>query len=66
MWNFGLNISISECNIYGNYNLVIYINIIGLDRKHYSLFGSLTNINGRYHYSEKNIHLGIDIQTIKF
>ena len=38
--NFGLNIFISENNIHGNYNIVIYINIIGLERKKYSLFGS--------------------------
>ena len=37
---FGLNIFISENNIHGNYNIVIYINIIGLERKQYSLFGS--------------------------
>ena len=36
----GLNIFISENNIHGNYNIVIYINIIGLERKQYSLFGS--------------------------
>ena len=27
-------------NIHGNYNIVIYVNIIGSERKHYSLFGS--------------------------
>ena len=35
---FGLNTFISENNIHGNYNIVIYINIIGLERKQYSLF----------------------------
>ena len=39
----GLNIFISENNIHGNYNIVIYINIIGLERKQYSLFGSSPN-----------------------
>ena len=29
-----------KSNIHGNYNSVIYINIIGSERKHYSLFGS--------------------------
>ena len=29
-----------KSNIPGNYNIVIYINIIGSERKHYSLFGS--------------------------
>ena len=37
---FGLKLFISENNIHGNYNIVIYINIIGLERKQYSLFGS--------------------------
>ena len=37
---FGLNIFISENNIHGNYNIVKYINIIGLEWKQYSLFGS--------------------------
>ena len=37
---FGFNIFISENNIHGNYNIVIYINIIRLERKQYSLFGS--------------------------
>ena len=34
---------ISENNIHGNYNIVIYINIIGLERKQHSLFGSSPN-----------------------
>ena len=42
-FTFGLNIFISENNIHGNYNIVIYINIIGLERKQYSLFGSSPN-----------------------
>ena len=29
--------------IHGNYNIVIYINIVGSERKHYSLFGSSPN-----------------------
>ena len=35
-----------KSNIHGNYNLfiVIYINIIGSERKHYSLFGSSPKI----------------------
>ena len=43
MISVGLNIFISENNIHGNYNIVIYINIIGLERKQYSLFGSSPN-----------------------
>ena len=31
----GLNIFISKSNIHGNYNIVIYINIIGSERKHF-------------------------------
>ena len=45
LW-FGLNIFISENNIHGNYNSVIYINIIGLERKQYSLFGSSPKFYG--------------------
>ena len=29
-----------KSNIHGNYNIVTYINIIGSERRHYSLFGS--------------------------
>ena len=29
-----------KSNIHGNYNIVIYINIIGSEQKHKSLFGS--------------------------
>ena len=39
----GLNIFISKSNIHGNYNIIIYINIIGSERKHYSLFDSSPN-----------------------
>ena len=28
-----------KSNIHGNYNIVVFINIIALERKHYSLFG---------------------------
>ena len=42
-WSFGLNIFISENNIYGNYNIVIYINLLGLEQKQYCLFGSFPN-----------------------
>ena len=33
-------------NIHAHYNIVIYINIIGLERKHYSLFGSSPSLFG--------------------
>ena len=40
-----------KSNIHGNYNIVIYINIIGSERKHFSLFGSSprSHLNGFYH-----------------
>ena len=44
----GVNIFISENNIHGNYYIVIYINIIGLERKQYSIFGSSPNHVKKY------------------
>ena len=32
-----------KSNIHGSNNIVIYLNIIGSERKHYSLFGSTPN-----------------------
>ena len=42
--SFDLNINISENNIHGSYNIVIYNNMIGLEQKQYSLFGSGPNL----------------------
>ena len=62
---FGLNMFISKSNNHGNYNIVIYIHIIGLERKQYCLFGSSPKFHSLGNQIVKNFFYNdIGIQAI--